>query len=337
MKKPRIVSLLPSATEIVCALGLRDCLVGRSHECDYPTDVAEVPVMTYSTLGIPLCPEDATMSAAEIDKAVSAQLREGLSLYGLNYSALELAKPDIIVTQELCDVCAVSFSTVKQAVRDLSDKWQGFSAQVVSLEPTTINDIFATIITMGDLTDSTKIARGFVNNLQDRVEKLHDMLISVNHHPTIMALEWLDPPFAPGHWVPEQIELAGGKSALGEAGRPSKRTSWDNVIHCQPEMVVMMPCGYDLEGTLQQFETVKNNEVWQELPAPYLNQVCAVNATAYFSRPGPRVVDGAEILAGLIHPNLVPHPPPAVARRVQPFALTEFVHGYQGLNASAFR
>lgn len=327
----RIVSLLPSATEIVCALGLRDCLVGRSHECDYPADVADVPVMTYSTLGIQLCPEDQTMSAAEIDKAVSAQLRDGLSLYGLNYEALEKAKPDIILTQELCDVCAVSFGTVKAAMRDLSSKWGNFASNVISLEPTTIEGIFDTISLVGDITNTQHNATQIVHNLRTRVDKCRELCISGSHQPTVAALEWLDPPFAPGHWVPEQIAIAGGQSVLGEAGQPSKRITWDDVIHCQPEMVVLMPCGYDLLGSIQQFETVKDREEWKELPAPYLNQICAVDATSYFSRPGPRVVDGAELLASLLHPNLIMPPAPHVARRVHAFPLTEFVHGYEGL------
>lgn len=333
----RIVSLLPSATEIVCALGLRDHLVGRSHECDYPFDIADVPVMTYSTLGIQLCPEDQSMSAAEIDKAVSSQLRDGLSLYGLNYEALEKAKPDIILTQELCDVCAVSFGTVQAAVRDLNSKWGSFASNVISLEPTTIEAIFDTILMVGDITNTRARSAQLVDNLRARVDKCREVCINTPHQPTVAALEWLDPPFAPGHWVPEQIAIAGGQSVLGVAGQPSTRITWDDVIHCQPEMVVVMPCGYDLAGSVQQFETVKDREEWKELPAPYLNQICAVDATAYFSRPGPRVVDGAELLAGLLHPNLVPHPSAAIARRVHAFPLTEFVHGYEGLNASAFR
>lgn len=317
----RIVSLLPSATEIVCALGLRESLVGRSHECDYPLDVADVPVMTYSTLGTPLCPDDPSFSAAEIDARVSAQAREGLSLYGLNMEALERAKPDLILTQELCDVCAVSYDTVNRAVRDLSAKWSGIAPQVISLEPTSIEEIFLSILTVGELTAHSEKARDFVNNLHFRVEKLQEMCKSVAHRPTVAALEWLNPPFAAGHWVPEQITLAGGRSALGKARKPSTRIEWDAVVRAQSEMVVIMPCGFNLRDSATHFASVAEREEWRDIPAPYLNQLYAVDATAYFSRPGPRVVDGAEILAGLIHPHR--HAPPRAdqAVRVQAFAL----------------
>jgi iron complex transport system substrate-binding protein len=313
----RIVSLLPSATEIVCLLGLRDSLVGRSHECDYPADVADVPVMTFSTIGATgdagqVSPE---MASAEIDARVSQQLRDGLSLYGLHTDRLEAAKPDLILTQELCDVCAVSFDTVRRAVRELSGKWDG-AAHVVSLEPTDIDGIFETILTVGDLTNTSSIAKAQVQALRDRLDKVREAVQSVVHRPTVAALEWLDPPFAPGHWVPEQIEIAGGTPVLGNKGKPSTRCTWDDVTATQAEMVVAMPCGYDLAGTVREFLSVADNDAWRDLPATYLWQLYAVDATSYFSRPGPRVVDGIEILAGMIHPNRWSAPGPEQALRV---------------------
>ena len=305
----RIASLLPSATEIVCLLGLRDSLVGRSHECDYPLDVVDVPVMTFSTIG------EASATGAEIDARVSQQLHDGLSLYGLHTDRLEQAKPDLILTQELCDVCAVSFGTVKRAARELSGKWDG-EAQVVSLEPTNIDGIFETILTVGELTNTTAIAKTRVQSLRDRLDRVPEAVANVLHRPTVAALEWLDPPFAPGHWVPEQIEIAGGHSVLGESGKPSTRITWDDVIATQAEMVVSMPCGYDLAGTVNQFLAVAVNEAWRDLPATYLWQLYAVDATSYFSRPGPRAINGVEILAGLIHPNRWPAPGPEQALRV---------------------
>jgi iron complex transport system substrate-binding protein len=313
----RIVSLLPSATEIVCLLGLRDSLVGRSHECDFPVDVRNVPTLTYSNIGVTNDEGviDTNLSSAEIDKLVSNQLHDGLSLYGLHHDRLEAAQPDLILTQELCDVCAVSFDTVNRAVRDLSRKWND-AANVVSLEPTNIKDVFETILIVGELTNTLKVAKQHVSELRARLDIVRENVKNAVHRPTVAALEWLDPPFAPGHWVPEQIEIAGGRCVLGEAGKPSTRCDWDDVIHTQAEMVVAMPCGFDLQGAVNEFSRVAHLEVWRDLPATYLTQLYAVDATSYFSRPGPRVVDGVEILSGLIHPNRCPHPNEMQAARV---------------------
>lgn len=313
----RIVSLLPSATEIVCLLGLRHALVGRSHECDYPPDVADVPVMTFSQIGVTdaegqIAP---ALTSAEIDARVSQQLRDGLSLYGLHTQRLDAARPDLILTQELCDVCAVSYGTVRAAVRDLSGKWEG-PAQVVSLEPTSIESIFETILTVGELTGTYDLARAKVQALRERLDRVREALSDIVHRPTVAALEWLDPPFAPGHWVPEQIEIAGGNPVLGRRGKPSVRCTWDDVVHTQAECVIAMPCGFDLDGSVREFRNVASLDVWGELPATFLWQLYAVDATSYFSRPGPRVVDGVEILAGLLHPNRWPAPRPDQAARV---------------------
>lgn len=313
----RIVSLLPSATEIVCLLGLRDSLVGRSHECDYPTDVADVPVMTFSAIGVTgengeINP---TLTSAEIDARVSQQLRDGLSLYGLYADRLDAAKPDLILTQELCDVCAVSYATVRAAVRDLSHKWEG-PAQVVSLEPTDIEGIFQTILTVGEIAGVSAVAQARVQTLRDRLDRLREALQDIAHRPTVAALEWLNPPFAPGHWVPEQIEIAGGNPVLGRKGKPSFRCTWDDVVRTQAECVIAMPCGFDLANSVHEFRNATALDIWHDLPATYLWQLYAVDATSFFSRPGPRVVDGAEILAGILHPNRWPAPGPDRALRV---------------------
>lgn len=313
----RIVSLLPSATEIVCLLGLRSSLVGRSHECDYPANVADVPVMTFSHIGVTDAQGqvNTSLSSAEIDARVSQQLREGLSLYGLHMDRLEAAKPDLILTQELCAVCAVSYDAVRAAVRDLSDAWHGV-AQVVSLEPTSIEGIFETIRSVGELTGTLDVAKIKVQRLQDRLHRVAEAVHDSAHRPTVAALEWLDPPFAPGHWVPEQIEMAGGQSVLGQKGNPSQRCTWDDVTSTQAEAVVAMPCGFDLDGSVREFIQVASLDVWRDLPATYLWQLYAVDATSYFSRPGPRIVDGVEILAGMLHPNRWPAPGLEQALRV---------------------
>jgi iron complex transport system substrate-binding protein len=311
----RIVSLLPSATEIVCFLGLRDALVGRSHECDFPPDVADVPVMTFSTIGVTgadgqINPD---LTSAEIDALVSQQLRDGQSLYGLYLERLDAAQPDLILTQALCDVCAVSYGTVRAAVRDLSCSWDG-PAQVVSLEPTDIESIFETILIVGELTNRQALARRKVQTLRDRLDSVREALATVDRRPTVAALEWLDPPFAPGHWVPEQIEMAGGAPVLGHKGQPSFRCTWDDVFNTEAEWVVAMPCGFDLAGSAR--EALNAAARLRDLPASQRGQLYAVDATAYFSRPGPRVVDGVEILAGLLHPQRWPAPRPDQAAAV---------------------
>ena len=312
----RIVSLLPSATEIVCLLGLGDKLVGRSHACDFPLDVAKVPVMTFDSFdSFDTVGTGRVVGAtnAEIDARVSQRIHEGLSLYGLHNDRLEHAKPDLILTQR--NLCAVSYDTVKGAVRELNGSWT-HEAHIVSLEPTTMDGIFETIVTIGELTNTAAMAKAQVQALRNRLDRVREAVASVVHRPTVAALEWLDPPYASGYWVPEQIEIAGGYSVLGTPGKPSMGITWDDVIATQAEMVVAMPCDYDLAGSVRQFLGVAGNEVWRDLPATYLWQLYAVDATSFFSRPGPRVVAGAEVLAGMIHPNRWPAPGPEQALRV---------------------
>lgn len=315
----RIISLLPSATEIVCLLGLRDALVGRSHECDFPADVRSVPVMTYSAIGVTQETGEVNpdLTSAEIDALVSQQLADGRSLYGLYLDRLEAARPDLILTQELCDVCAVSYGTVRAAVRELTPRWGG-AAQVVSLEPTDIEGVFQTILTVAELTGRLAFGRQQVQRLRDRLEQVETAVRAVpsEERPAVAGLEWLDPPFAPGHWVPEQIERAGGRCVLGRYGKPSVRCTWEDLVAAQPSVVVAMPCGYDLTGAIEETRRVAHLPIWRDLPAFARGQLYAVDATSYFSRPGPRVVDGVEILAGLLHPDRWPAPTPLQAQAI---------------------
>jgi iron complex transport system substrate-binding protein len=303
----KIVSLLPAATEIVCLLGLRESLVGRSHACDYPAGIETVPVMTYEQI------ETHGLSGAAIDAQVSAQLRDGLSLFGLHDDALKAVAPDVILTQALCAVCAVP----AQAVQERSALW-GDNVRVLSLAPRTLDEMLLTITQVADACGVPERAVAVVAALRARLEAVRTTLADVAHRPTVAALEWLDPPFTAGHWVPEQIALAGGQSVLGAPGAESKRGEWDDLIAPQPEMVVMLPCGFDVEGATSAFMRVSANEVWRDVPATYLNQLYTVDANAYFSRPGPRLVDGVEILAGLLHPNRIAPPTAQQARRVSP-------------------
>ncbi|MFM9905949.1 MAG: cobalamin-binding protein [Pyrinomonadaceae bacterium] len=311
----KIVSLLPSATEIVCSLGLEDSLVGITHECDYPPNIASLPAVTSSRIS------HETMSSKEIDHAVRSQLDGHGSIYDLDNGLLESLKPDLILTQELCDVCAVSYKTVLKAA-----KMYVADAQVVSLEPNTIGDIFDNIKTVGELTGAIEKAREVVAILRDRLDKVSERIdakLPASQRPTVFMLEWLEPPFAPGHWVPEQVETAGGTCLLGESGRPSVTTTFDAIYDAQPDIIVLIPCGYYIHDTLRQLQFTNFPSKWHDIPAVRNGEVWATDATSYFSRPAPRVVDGVEILAKVFHPDIFGSPAENEAVRV-PQSLLRF-------------
>jgi iron complex transport system substrate-binding protein len=302
---PRIVSLLPSATEIVCALGLEDALVGVTHECDYPATVVGKPQLTASRIS------HQTMTSAEIDHAVRSQLDGHGSIYDLDEVNLRALKPDLVITQELCDVCAVSYKTVEQAARMFET-----NVRVISLEPNTIADIFANIRTVGSLTNRDAEAAQLVAELTTRLDSLALALADTSMRPRTFVLEWLEPPFAPGHWVPEQIAFAGGDHTFGHAGQPSTTTTAEEISAYAPEVIVLAPCGYYKEDIMNALEGARFPAGWEALPAVERGAVWAVDATSYFSRPGPRVVDGAEILARIIHPEIFGAPEEHEAVRV---------------------
>lgn len=304
-QSPRIVSLLPSATEIVCALGLTENLVGITHECDYPPEVEGKTVLTASRIS------HETMSSAEIDHAVRSQLDGHGSIYDLDEQRMRSLKPDLILTQELCDVCAVSYKTVERAARMFE---QG--VRVVSLEPNTIGDIFMNIRTVGELMNRAAEAERVVTELAARLEQLSNELAGVETRPRTLLLEWLEPAFAPGHWVPEQVAIAGGDHAFGRVGQPSVTTTAEEIRAYAPEVVVLIPCGYYKEDILRQLPDARLPDGWRDLPAVQSGEVWAVDATSYFSRPGPRVVRGAEILARILHPEVFGPPAEHEALRV---------------------
>lgn len=292
----RIVSLLPSATEIVFALGLGDELVGVTHECDWPPEVADIPVLTRSALDL------ADRSSREIDRLVGGSVHGGSSLYELDEASLLAAEPDLILTQELCAVCAVSYQQVNEVARTIDA-----DIQVVSLEPTSIEGILNSIATVGAMTDAEDAAVDVVAELRERLKKLETRLArrrGGGQPPVrVVGLEWLDPPFATGHWVPEQIRRAGGWDLLGREGEASVRTSWDAVREVDPEMLVLMPCGFHLGETVAEWERTPKPDVWRDLEAVRRGQVFAVDGSAYFSRPGPRVIDGIGLLAEIFDPD----------------------------------
>ncbi len=301
----RIVSLLPSATEIVCALGLADSLVGVTHECDFPAGMNTKPVITASRIS------HETMSSKEIDHAVRSQLDGHGSIYDLDTDLLAELKPDLIITQELCDVCAVNYRMVNQAVRTYTA-----DSQVVSLEPNTMEDIFDTILTIGGLTGTAEKADEVVSNLANRLGDVWHHMEFETRRPLVMMLEWLEPPFAPGHWVPEQVETAGGTCLLGLAGERSVTTTYDAIADADPEVLVLIPCGYYAADTLRQLEQTVFPAHWREMTAVRNDNIWAMDATSYFSRPGPRIVDGIEKLAKVIHPDRCGTPTDTDAVRV---------------------
>ncbi|MET0753269.1 MAG: cobalamin-binding protein [Pyrinomonadaceae bacterium] len=305
MKNIKIASLLPSATEIVCALGLEENLVGITHECDFPKSVSNKPPLTASRIS------HETMSSKEIDHAVRSQLDGHGSIYDLNENLLKELNPDLIITQELCEVCAVSYKTVEKAARIYAA-----GAQVVSLEPNTIEDIFENIKTVGEMTGTSAKAFEVVENLQNRLDKIKEKTEIIERRPKVFMLEWLEPPFAPGHWTPQQVETAGGNCLLGEAGKKSVTTTYEEIFESKPEIMVLIPCGYYAEDILRQLEFTNFPANWREIPAIKNNEVWALDATSYFSRPAPRVVDGAEILAKIFHSEIFGAPTDAEAVRV---------------------
>ena len=300
----KIASLLPSATEIVCALGLGENLVGITHECDFPASIVGKPHLTASRIS------HETMSSARIDHAVRSQLDGHGSIYDLDTKLLEKLKPDLIITQELCEVCAVSYKTVLKAA-----KIYAADAQVVSLEPNTIADVFDNIKTVGDLTGTLEKAKEVVQNLQNRLDRIRTLVKETeqnpkskiqnpkSNRPRVFMLEWLEPPFAPGHWTPEQTRIAGGNCLLGKAGEKSRTTTYREIYESNPEIIVLVPCGYNTKDILRQIPNTEFPAFFRELPAFQNNEIWALDASAYFSRPAPRIVRGTEILAKIFHPE----------------------------------
>jgi len=299
----RIVSLLPSATEIVYALGLGESLVGVTHECDYPPEARIRPAVTASAL-------DSRAASATIDRLVAGSIHEHRGLYTLDERLLRELRPDLILTQELCEVCAVSSSEVKRAARILPGE-----VPIVSLEPRTLGDILATIALVGSLTGREAAATTLVAGLRERIEAVAARAAQASRQPRVYCMEWIEPPFRAGHWIPELARLAGGVEVLGREGERSTRATWREVAEAAPEVVVVMPCGFDLERAGRELQVVRERPEWRGLPAVTRGAVWLTDGSAYFSRPGPRMVDALEILAHALHPDLFPAPSSRDLRR----------------------
>jgi iron complex transport system substrate-binding protein len=289
----QIVSFLPSATEMACALGLSDQLVGITHECDYPPEIAGKPVVVRNALPIE------TMSQPQVDAAVAQRMRDGLSLYEVDEKLLQELAPDLILTQNLCQVCAPSGNEVSHAVNLLPKK-----PQILWLTPTSLEEIFANVRELGEATGRAKEAEELIATGRARLEKTAAVTRNLSRRPRVFCMEWLDPVYCSGHWVPEMVKLAGGVDALAREGEDSVRIPWDDVVQWAPEVLVVTPCGFNLEKVIEQTQQLPSYPGWSELPAVREGRVYAVDANSYFARPGPRVVDGTELLAHLIHPEL---------------------------------
>jgi iron complex transport system substrate-binding protein len=289
----RIASLVPSATEILFALGLGDSVVGVTHECDYPEEAADLPHLTHSRI-----PEG--LSAAEIDRAVREHTEQGGAIYELDADELRELEPDLIVTQAVCEVCAVSFEDVTKVAATMDPV-----PEVLSLDPTTLGEVIADITRLGNAAHAEDEAAELIVELGDRLDAIAHAVADVEDKPNVLALEWLDPAYIGGHWVPQMIEHAGGIDLLGFAGEKSRVAEWSEIEAMRPEVVVAMPCGYDADRAA--------TEVYQygdRIRSLHAEKVVAVDASSYFSRPGPRLVDGIELLAHVLHPDRV-GPPPA--------------------------
>lgn len=287
----RIATLLPSATEIVCALGLSESLVGISHDCDYPPEIRSRPVLSEAIIG-------GDLPSRTIDERIRGQVHTGTSVYHLDEQQLVALRPDLILTQELCEVCAPSYTLVRQAAKVLDAE-----TTIVSLEPLGLDDVLENIVLVGDLTGAQPRAHQLTAGLRRRIDTVKSATAGL---PTrsVVCLEWLDPLFAAGHWIPEMVEYAGGRDLLGRAAQPSFVVDWATVRGVDPEVLIVMPCGFDVPRTRRESRLLTDRPGWGGLRAVRGGQVYLTEATSYFSRPGPRLIDGLEILATILHPEV---------------------------------
>ena len=287
----RVVSLLPSSTEIVCSLGLGNRLVGVSHECDYPPAVIGLPVLTAPKL-------DPHGTSAAIDARVREIVQEGLSVYRINTDVLQALQPELIVTQDQCEVCAVSLPEVEEAVRCFLTP----EVQVISLKPQRLGDIWDDIRRVAQATGQEAVAEEVLKGLKKRVWQVEQKTRHLPR-PRVACLEWLDPLMAAGNWIPELVEIAGGEYAFAAAGAHSPTITWDMLSAYQPEVIVLMPCGFKIAQTQADLPALAARPQWRALPAVQANRVFIADGSAYFNRPGPRIVESVEILAEILHPE----------------------------------
>lgn len=289
----RVVSLIASSTEIVCALGCQDYLVGRSHECDFPLEIKKLPQVTEVKFGT-------HGTSYEIDQKVKAIVQEGLSVYRVQSDKLRELKPDVILTQTQCEVCAVSQKDVEAAVCEL----QGFQTQVVSLETNCLADLWRDIRKVATALGVPERAEKLIHDLQERIEHVALVTKRVKEKPRVACIEWVDPLMSAGNWMPELVEFAGGENLFGVAGKHSPWMNWQQLVEADPDILFILPCGYDITRASQDLPLLQSKSEWSSLTAVQNDQVIVCDGNQYFNRPGPRLVDSLEILAEIIHPDL---------------------------------
>ena len=286
----RICSLVPGATEVLFAVGLGDQVVGVTHECDWPPEAAERPKVTASLL------QGGDLSSVEIDQAVAEAASDGKPLYAVDADVWREIEADIVVAQELCDVCAVSRSEIDEVAAATK-----LDVGVLDYSPSTLEDVFESIVALGSWLGADGAAAELVAGMRARVERVKAALAGIDSTPRVFVSEWIEPPYAAGHWVPDMVSLAGGMEVAGMSGAPSHRMRWPDVAELEPDVVVLAPCGFDLDRTLDEIVTLDVSAHLLGTPARRESRVFAVDANGYFSRPGPRLVDGVELLAYLLH------------------------------------
>jgi len=292
MNNLRIVSFLPAATEMVFALGLGDSLFGISHECDFPAQAKKLPVVVKPALPLE------KMSLREIDTAVAARIGSGQSLYQVDETLLRALRPNLILTQNLCQVCGPAGNEVTVVLKTLTPK-----PEIVWMTPHSLEDIFQNVLELACATGRDEKAAQLVSSLRGRFEKISARTKN-RSRPKIFCMEWADPVYCAGHWVPEMVEIAGGVDELARKGTDSVRIKWDDVRHYAPEILILSPCGFHLAQALEQIPILQSLPGWAEIPAVRNKKVFCADANSYFARPGPRVVEGTELLAHIIHPEV---------------------------------
>lgn len=303
----KICSLLPGATEVVAALGAAEELVGISHECDYPPAVRNKPVLVRPVIDSDRC------SSPDIDRQVHAAAAAGQNLYALDEALFARTAPDLVITQDLCHVCAITPDQLQRAIGALPKP-----PRLLTLNPTSLDDILTDAERIGDAIGRAADGRALAARLRSRLESIRDTAARAAHCPKVVCLEWLDPLYVGGHWVPEMVTRAGGQDMLGHAGARSRKVTWDQILAAEPDVLVLMPCSFSAERTLREIGLVTDRPGWERLPAVRSGRVFAVDSSSFFSRPSPRLVEGVAMLAAIFHPALFGETLPAGVRRVPP-------------------
>jgi iron complex transport system substrate-binding protein len=303
----RICSLLPSATEVIASLGLGDELVGISHECDYPPSIKHVPIMVE-----PMIPPHG-LASAEIDSRVRQLVASGQRLYRLNDQLLRQAQPELILSQDLCHVCAITPDQLQDAIGSMPRQ-----PTILTLNPSSVLDVINDVVRIGDAAGRSAEGHRLAAHLRDRLDAVHRRLQTISHRPRVVCIEWLSPLYIAGHWVPEMVQLAGGLDVLAQPGSPSRVVTWDEIEAAAPDVLLVMPCGFSVEKThAELLQLMQHPDQWR--PSPSLAEhTYLVDASSYFSRPGPRLIDGIELLSTILHPSGHDHIHESIACRLGP-------------------